>query len=55
MQTHRILFSSIQNEEEKEPFLVGIENLDTSHVESMSSMFYFSEDGTKEFDLGDQF
>ena len=49
------LFSSIKNEEENEPFLVGIENLDTSHVESMRSMFYFSKDGTKEFDLGDQF
>ena len=49
------LFSSIKNEEENEPFLVGIENLDTSHVESMRAMFYFSKDGTKEFDLGDQF
>ena len=36
-------------------FLVGIENLDTSHVEDMNSMFYFSKDGTKEFDLGDEF
>ena len=49
------LFSTIQNEEEKEPFLVGIENLDTSHVEDMSFMFYFSEDQTTEFDLGDNF
>ena len=49
------LFSTIQNEEENEPFLVGIENLDTSHVEDMNSMFYYSEDGTKEFDLGDEF
>ena len=49
------LFSTIQNEEENEPFLVGIENLDTSHVEDMNSMFYFSKDGTKEFDLGDEF
>ena len=49
------LFSTIQNEEENEPFLVGIENLDTSHVEDMRSMFYYSEDGTKEFDLGDEF
>ena len=49
------LFSTIQNEEKNEPFLIGIENLDTSHVEDMRSMFYYSEDGTKEFDLGDEF
>ena len=35
------LFSSIKNEEENEPFLVGIENLDTSHVENMRSDVLF--------------
>ncbi|MDD7348932.1 MAG: BspA family leucine-rich repeat surface protein [Clostridiales bacterium] len=49
------LFSEIRNEEENEPFLIGIENLDTSHVENMDSMFFFSEDQRNEFDLGDNF
>lgn len=49
------LFSDIVNKEEDEPFLLGIENLDTSHVEDMRSMFYYSNDQRKEFDLGDNF
>lgn len=49
------LFSDIINKEEHEPFLVGIENLDTSHVVDMHYMFYFSHDNTAVLDLGDNF